>query len=196
MNAHSTTTSPVTFRTPSSEDGVDVWDLIRKAGPLDENSVYCNLIQCDHFAETCVIAELDGEIVGWISAFIPPDTPDTLFVWQVAVGEPARGRGVAKKMLTELFSRDVCADVTNLKTTITGDNDASWALFNSFADQMDGELGYEAHYERDVHFAGRHDTEYMVTIEDISTDRDATTDSAETARSDTPAVRMIPDTAS
>lgn len=172
MTAASTTQSPITFRTPSSEDGMEVWDLIRKAGPLDENSVYCNLIQCDHFADTCVIAELDGEIVGWISAFIPPDTPDTLFVWQVAVGEAARGCGVAKRMLTHLFEREICADVTNLKTTITGDNDASWALFNSFADSMDADLGYEAHYERDTHFAGRHATEYMVTIEDISAERE------------------------
>ena len=181
MTAASTTKSPITFRTPSSEDGMEVWDLIRKAGPLDENSVYCNLIQCDHFAETCVIAELDGSIVGWISAFIPPDTPDTLFVWQVAVGEAARGRGVAKKMLTELFAREICADVTHLKTTITGDNEASWALFNSFADSMDAELGFEAHYERDTHFAGRHATEYMVTIEDISPEREAETEKTATA---------------
>ena len=158
---------PLTFRAPTSEDGADVWDLIRKSGPLDENSMYCNIVQCDHFADTCVIAELDGVIVGWISAFIPPDEPDTLFVWQVAVGESARGRGVAKKMLTELFDRPVCADVTQLKTTITADNDASWALFNSFAENMDAELDHEPHYEEDSHFGGRHATEYMVTISDI-----------------------------
>jgi L-2,4-diaminobutyric acid acetyltransferase len=155
---------PLTFRAPMSEDGADVWDLIQKSGPLDENSIYCNLVQCDHFATTCVIAELGGMIVGWISAFIPPDDPETLFVWQVAVGEAARGRGVAKKMLKELFNRPVCAEVTQLKTTITADNDASWALFNSFADNMDAELDHEPHYKEDAHFGGKHATEYMVTI--------------------------------
>jgi L-2,4-diaminobutyric acid acetyltransferase len=159
--------SPVTFRAPTSEDGADVWDLIRKSGPLDENSMYCNLVQCEHFADTCVIAELDGVIVGWISAFIPPDDPHTLFVWQVAVGESARGRGVAKKMLNELFARPVCADVTGLKTTITAENEASWSLFNSFAENMDAELDHEPHYEEDTHFGGKHATEYMVTISDI-----------------------------
>ncbi|MDZ7710658.1 MAG: diaminobutyrate acetyltransferase [Roseovarius sp.] len=124
-----------------------MWDLIRNSGALDENSMYCNLVQCDHFSETCVIAELDGVIVGWISAFIPPDAPDTLFVWQVAVGEQARGRGVAKKMLANLLERPVCADVKQLKTTITADNDASWALFNSFASNMDAELEREPHYK-------------------------------------------------
>ncbi len=164
--------APLTFRAPTSEDGADVWDLIRKSGPLDENSMYCNIVQCDHFADTCVIAELDDEIVGWISAFIPPDAPDTLFVWQVAVGESARGRGVAKKMLNELFERPVCADITQLKTTITADNDASWALFNSFADNMDAELDHEPHYEEDAHFGGKHATEYMVTISDIDRSTD------------------------
>ena len=157
----------LTFRSPSSEDGSDVWALIRDSGALDENSMYCNLVQCEHFSETCVIAELDGVIVGWISAFIPPDAPDTLFVWQVAVGEQARGRGVAKKMLAELFDRPVCADVKHLKTTITADNEASWALFNSFAANMDAELNREPHYKRDTHFGGKHATEYMVTVGEI-----------------------------
>lgn len=164
------TTDRLTLRPPSSEDGMDVWDLIRQSDALDENSMYCNLIQCDHFADTCVIAELDGQIVGWISAFIPPDAPDTLFVWQVAVSEAARGRGVAKKMLTELFERPVCAEVKQLKTTITADNAASWALFNSFAANMDAELEREPHYKRDTHFGGRHATEYMVTIGEIDQD--------------------------
>ena len=159
--------APLTLRAPTSDDGADVWDLIRKSGPLDENSMYCNLVQCDHFADTCVIAELDGEIVGWISAFIPPDETNTLFVWQVAVGESARGRGVAKKMLNELLGRPLCADIEQLKTTITADNDASWALFNSFAENMDAELAHEPHYEEDAHFGGKHATEYMVTISDI-----------------------------
>ena len=168
MTSPSQPATGLTFRQPSTEDGTDVWDLIRNSGALDENSMYCNLVQCDHFSETCVIAELDGVIVGWISAFIPPDAPDTLFVWQVAVGEQARGRGVAKKMLADLFERPVCADVKLLKTTITADNDASWALFNSFASNMDAELEREPHYKSDTHFGGKHATEYMVTIGEIA----------------------------
>jgi len=155
------------FRAPTSDDGADVWELIRDCGPLDENSMYCNLIQCDYFGDTCVIAELDGDIVGWVSAFIPPNEPETLFVWQVAVGEKARGMGVARKMLTHLLARECCAEVTQLKTTITKDNDASWALFNSFADRLDAKLEREPHYEEDTHFDGRQPTEYMVTIADF-----------------------------
>jgi L-2,4-diaminobutyric acid acetyltransferase len=47
------------LRKPEGEDGSAVWDLVRECKPLDENSMYCNLIQCDHFSDTCVLAELD-----------------------------------------------------------------------------------------------------------------------------------------
>lgn len=163
----------LTLRAPEREDGSDIWQLIRDCGPLDDNSMYCNLLQCDHFADTCVVAEFGGEIVGWVSAYVVPSEPDTLFVWQVAVDSKARGMGVAKRMLSELLERDCCSGVTTLKTTITKDNDASWALFNAFADRMDAPLEYDAHFKKDDHFDGQHDTEYLLTIGEFGSVKNA-----------------------
>ncbi|MEI4261408.1 diaminobutyrate acetyltransferase [Roseovarius sp. D0-M9] len=154
----------VHFRKPDAEDGAAIWELIAACKPLDENSMYCNLIQCDHFRDTCILAELDGAPVGWISGYVMPRDPDSFFVWQVAVSEKARGLGLAKRMLEQLLSREQCENVTRLQTTITKDNDASWALFRSFADAQDGELDHEAHFEKETHFQGEQDTEHMVTI--------------------------------
>lgn len=151
------------LRKPDPRDGADIWSLIKSCKPLDENSMYANLIQADHFRETCVVAEYRGEIAGWVSGHIIPDTNE-LFVWQVAVGPTARGLGLGKKMLLELIERDVCRDAVALKTTITRDNAASWALFKSFARTVGGELDDEPHFERDTHFDGQHATEHMVTI--------------------------------
>jgi L-2,4-diaminobutyric acid acetyltransferase len=156
----------ITFRAPRTEDGAAVWHLIRSCEPLDENSLYCNLLQCDHFGDTCVAAERanDGALVGWVSAYLLPDDPQTLFVWQVAVDESAQGQGVAGKMLTALMERQACADVRRLKTTITRDNAASWALFRSFARRQGAELRSEPYFRKDDHFDGAHVTEHMVTI--------------------------------
>jgi L-2,4-diaminobutyric acid acetyltransferase len=151
------------LRKPNATDGADIWALVKSCKPLDENSMYANLIQADHFRDTCVVAELDGEIVGWISGHMIP-AKEELFVWQVAVSEQARGLGLGKKMLLALIERDACDGATHLKTTITEDNDASWGLFRSFARVIGGELTDEPHFERDVHFDGAHDTEHMVTI--------------------------------
>lgn len=163
----------ITYRTPRTEDGSDVWRLIQSCEPLDENSLYCNLLQCDHFGDTCVVAECDGAVVGWVSGYIVPDEPDTVFVWQVAVDASVQGRGVGKAMLNALLEREVCADVRRLKTTITADNEASWALFGSLARRRGGSMKREPYFRKDAHFDGEHATEHMVTIRFEEAARDA-----------------------
>ncbi len=155
----------LSIRTPNPEDGPAISELIRACRPLDENSMYCNLLQCCDFADTCVVAELDGRIAGWISGYVKPADPQTIFVWQVAVREDARGRGLGRRMLAELLDRDVCRSITRLQTTITSGNAASWALFTRFADRGGADIGSQPHFRRHVHFAGAHATEHMVTIE-------------------------------
>lgn len=151
------------LRKPNATDGAAIWELVRDCKPLDENSMYCNLVQSEHFRDTCVLAELNGEVVGWISGHMIPNK-DAFFVWQVAVSPKARGLGLGRQMLAHLVMRDECADAQTLKTTITEDNDASWALFRSFARAVGGELTDSPHYRSETHFGGRHDTEHMVTI--------------------------------
>ncbi len=152
------------LRVPQAEDGAAIWDLVQSCKPLDENSMYCNMIQCDHFAETCVVAELNGDVVGWISAYVLPNDPETLFVWQVAVSEAARGSGLGALMLQTISNREVCDDVMRIQTTITADNEASWALFRKFGKTQGSKLDAEAYYTQEVHFQDQHKTEHLVTI--------------------------------
>ena len=163
----SDTTKPGTpqpvLRKPDAKDGPAIWELVKTCKPLDENSLYCNLIQAEHFRDTCVLAELEDRAVGWISGHIIPNE-DAFFVWQVAVSPQARGMGLGRRMLTHLMDRETCRGVQSLKTTITPDNQASWALFRSFAKKRGGSLSQQPHFTRDTHFAGRHETEHMVTI--------------------------------
>lgn len=152
------------LRMPEETDGAAIWRLISESGSLDENSMYCNLLQCTHFASTCAVAELDGEIVGWVSGYIPPEQPDTLFIWQVCVSARARGLGLGKKLIQTVLARDVCKKVNQLQSTITDDNDASWALFGSIAKKFDAELTRDVHFHNEKHFDGAHDTEHLVCI--------------------------------
>lgn len=153
------------LREPAAEDGAEIWGLVRACKPLDENSMYCNLIQCDHFRDTCVVGELDGHVVGWVSAYVLPNDPETLFVWQVAVAEAARGTGLGSLMLSHLLQRPACAGVKRLQTTITSGNVASWALFRKFAAHRDAKLDAQAYYTQALHFRDRHGTEHLVTID-------------------------------
>lgn len=153
------------MRLPHAEDGAAIVALIAASPPLDANSTYCVLLQCTHFAQTCILAEQEGELMGWISGYVPPTHPDSLFVWQVAVAEAARGTGLGGRMLDALAARVAAAcDVELLRTTITADNEASWRLFKSFARRQGGVASQAALFEQDAHFGGRHATEFELVI--------------------------------
>jgi L-2,4-diaminobutyric acid acetyltransferase len=153
-----------TLRHPVPQDGPRITRLIAECPPLDRNSPYCNLLQCSDFAETCVVAELDGAVVGWISAYRPPARSDHLFVWQVAVSDKARGTGLAGRMLDSLLTLPAARGATALVTTITQDNPASWALFEAFARRHAAQLDRAPRFERDAHFGGAHETEWEARI--------------------------------
>ncbi len=152
------------MRRPDANDGHAVHELIARCPPLDTNSLYCNLLQCTHLADTCVVA-VDGERpVGFVSAYLIPKQPEALFVWQVAVAPEARNRGLGGRMLMEILARPVCSGVRYLKTTITETNEASWSLFEALARKLDAQLEQQALFDRQRHFHGAADTEILVTI--------------------------------
>ncbi len=157
-------TDRIVLRQPALKDGMAVYELIAKCPPLDPNSSYCNFLQCGHFATTSVAAELDGELVGFISGYLNPQKPNTLFIWQVAVSEAARGCGLARRMLTFIVGQQACNDVTHMETTITADNGASWALFKSFASSVDAPYEHAVWLDKDEHFQGLHDSEELLRI--------------------------------
>lgn len=161
----------LTFRTPTDEDGSAVWQLIQDINVLDDNSMYCNLLQCTHFAETCALAEREGKLLGWVSGYRPPSDPDALFVWQVATHPSARGEGVASRLIHWVLDRPANADITQIHSTITRSNTASWALFGSMAKAYGAELNHEPHFERERHFDGESATEYLVRIAPLRRER-------------------------
>ncbi|BAK65479.1 L-2,4-diaminobutyric acid acetyltransferase [Sphingobium sp. SYK-6] len=154
----------IDLRLPRSTDGPAITGLIAACPPLDRNSAYCNLVQCTHFADSCVVAERDGDIVGWVSGHRPPSDPASFFVWQVAVGAQARGLGLAGRMIEALLDRPQAAGVTSLITTVTADNRASWALFESLSRRWSAPLEKSVLFDRDIHFAGAHATEWQARI--------------------------------
>jgi L-2,4-diaminobutyric acid acetyltransferase len=154
----------ITLTNPQAEDGVAIHQLIASCPPLDANSVYCNLLQCSHFADTAIIAKSGDDTVGFVSGYRLPARPDVLFVWQVAVSKSARGQGLASRLLQAQLDTEACQGVRFIETTITKDNDASRALFRAFADKNGGTVEESAFFDRTTHFNDQHDSEYLIRI--------------------------------
>lgn len=120
-----------TLRRPHRTDGAAMWKLAQ--GAVDTNSPYSYLMLCEYFAASCVVAERDGEVIGFVTGFRPPEDPSTLFIWQIVVGPAARGLGLGSRMLDHLADRPTTPPVTTLEATVTPANLASRNLFRGFA---------------------------------------------------------------
>ena len=99
-----TETDGITLRRPTVDDGARLHALVRECKPLDENSVYCNLLQCTHFADTCVVAEKQGQLVGFVTGYRKPGEPHVYFLWQVGVSAAGRGHGLGRRMIRDIWA--------------------------------------------------------------------------------------------
>jgi L-2,4-diaminobutyric acid acetyltransferase len=149
---------------PQALDGPRVSALVKECPPLDANSAYCNLLQCTHFADSCMVAERQDRLVGWMSGYRLPSAPEQFFVWQVAIHSSSRGAGLASRMLAEMLDRAAMAGVDTLLATITERNTASWQLFSAFARRLGVEMTRRPMFDGQAHFADLHETEHLVSI--------------------------------
>lgn len=123
------TDTPV-LRAPRLDDAAAIWRIAKDSRVLDTNSSYAYLLWCRDFADTTVVAEVNGSVVGFVIGYLRPQAPDTLFVWQVAVSHTARGRGIGTAMVEWLLD---ALPASTLETTVSPDNAASIAMFDAVA---------------------------------------------------------------
>ncbi|MGV9478106.1 diaminobutyrate acetyltransferase [Gordonia aichiensis] len=138
MSPSSTRTAPSTvltieYRMPTVSDGTRLWEIASDSQVLDVNSSYAYVLWCHDYADTSIVAEVDGRAVGFVTGYRRPSDPSTIMVWQVAVDDDFRGHGIAAKMLHHLFDRVRRSSVVAMHTTISPDNVASQRLFASVA---------------------------------------------------------------
>ncbi|GHF30315.1 L-2,4-diaminobutyric acid acetyltransferase [Streptomyces fumanus] len=151
-------------------DGAALWRIARDSKVLDLNSSYSYLLWCRDFAATSAVARAEsGEAVGFVTGYVRPDRPDTLFVWQVAVDAAYRGRGLAAALLDGLAARLVAQrGLTTLETTISPDNFASQRLFASFAERHGAGLEREVLFDAGLFPDGPHEPEVLHRIGPLS----------------------------
>lgn len=154
----------IMLRKPQSGDEYAIYRLIKQSPPLDLNSIYSYHLLCRHFSDTCVLAELQGEIVGFISAYLEPNNPDTLFVWQVVVADGQRGKGLARMMLNSLLASPACTDARMLESTVNPSNHASRRLFESFAQQHGCTLKESVFLDEDKFGNEEHEKEILLSV--------------------------------
>jgi L-2,4-diaminobutyric acid acetyltransferase len=146
-------------------DGRAIHGLVAQCPPLDLNSLYAYLLLSEHHADTCVLAE-DGarNVVGFVSAYVPPRQPGVLFVWQVAVHPRARGCGLGGRMLRHLLGRADSGAVRYIETTVGPGNAASRSVFAGLARRLHADCSETALFESELFGQAGHEEERLLRI--------------------------------
>ena len=152
------------LREPCIEDGLHIHRLVERSKSMDLNSLYSYLLLADHFHETCVVAQNNGALIGFISAYVHPGKKNTLFVWQVVVDEQERRKGIARKMLENLVMRVNLKTISYLETTINPSNQSSRFLFESFAKNLHAPCTTSLLFSSDLFGDTHHESEMMYRI--------------------------------
>jgi L-2,4-diaminobutyric acid acetyltransferase len=137
------------LRLPQGSDALAIHDLVAGTGVLDLNSTYAYLLLTTDFAQTSIVAEVAGELQGFITGYQPPTRPDVLFVWQVAVAPTAQRGGLAAAMLDGLVHRvrSGCGGRSLMvEATVAPGNASSRAFFGAFARRHGVPLSEHAHF--------------------------------------------------
>lgn len=152
------------FTRPTAADGTAIWRFVRAAGTLEPNSAYAYMLLGAHFSATSIVARRGEEVVGFVWAYLLPDRPDTVFVWQVGVAERSRGHGLGAAMLDAILRRPSCADARFLEATVTPSNDASMALFRSFARRRGAPIALSTAFDSRQFPDPHHESEMLLSI--------------------------------
>lgn len=164
LHLRSSTHEKACFSAPTSAEAKAVADLVRRVGNLEPNTTYAYLLLCSHFAESCVVAKCQDELVGVLLGYRKPADPSRLFIWQVGTKAEMRGQGLAGAMLDTLKARAAAAGATHFELTIAPSNESSWLLFKKWAKRSGLNLKQEEGFSSSLFGDEGHEAEALVVI--------------------------------
>ncbi|MGV0834235.1 diaminobutyrate acetyltransferase [Mycolicibacterium thermoresistibile] len=160
------------LRRPKATDALGMHEVAAATGVLDVNSTYAYLLFATDFAASSIVADVDGELQGFIMGYHPPERPEVLFVWQVAAAPSTQGTGLASAMLDNLVHRvrrDRHGHPVTVEATVTPSNTASRAFFGAFARRHGVPLIEQPYFTADLlDRDGNHEDEPILRIGPIT----------------------------
>lgn len=123
----------VRVRPPQLGDGGAIWELVRGAELLSSGGQHVAPVLAGHFADTSLVAEAEGRVVGFVGGYRPPTNRPSLFVWQIDVAPAFRGKGLGSALLHALVRCPGCEGIEYIEATVSSSNRACRQLFEGFA---------------------------------------------------------------
>jgi L-2,4-diaminobutyric acid acetyltransferase len=121
-------------------DSAAVLKLIEKCGPyVAPYNVYAYWILENYYSSTCIVAEENNNIIGFISG-MPSIDRGSIFIWQICVHSDYRGKGISVLLLDALIKKAKELKFKKIELSISDSNAISQSLFKSYAKKNNFDL--------------------------------------------------------
>jgi L-2,4-diaminobutyric acid acetyltransferase len=147
----------VVFRTPVPADGLAVWRLVENTPGLDSNSPYYYTLWFKDFAESSLVATVDGEVVGFITGYRRPDAPDTYFVWQTAVSPRHGIPFLGVKLFQAAADRQVGTGARFVEASVSAENKAIVMVLKQYSKKYSASIQTEVLFPSSMFPDDHHD---------------------------------------
>ncbi|MCM3556838.1 diaminobutyrate acetyltransferase [Janibacter melonis] len=158
----------VRYRKPKVGDASTIFELVKHTPALDLNSWYYYAIFFRDFSDTSMVAEVNGEVAGFVTGYLRPQRPDTLFLWQTATtlthGVTNLGLHLIAELVDAVQQRTPLAYV---EATIDPNNRAISMQFRMLARLLKTDKSEELAFSAD-HFSELEHDEQLIRIGPLS----------------------------
>jgi len=150
------------IRKADEKEFPSVYNFVSSCKPLESYPEHFYKIMLRYFGNSCIIAEFNGEIVGFVMGFTSQVDDKKLFLWQIGVANLLRGNEIAKMLLEKFEKVAKKLGCKRIEVTVDPENIPSQKLFEKMGylnvSAKEGEtvevMGNTA--VKDYYKAGRH----------------------------------------
>lgn len=135
---HVTPPDAITLRPAREHDAAAVTALAASCPPLDGYQLHQYSIFLRHFGDWCWVSDRDNEgethaLAGYVVAMPTTTSPDTVFLWEIAVDPALRGEGLAQQLVAQVETRAREGGFARVELTVDPTNAPSLRLFERLA---------------------------------------------------------------
>jgi len=122
---------PIRIREAGEKDFLEVHKFVSDCKPLENYAEHFYKIMLRYFGSTCLIAEYENSIVGFLMGFRSQNQEGTYFFWQIGVSPKMQGMGIGPLLLEKAEAKCRQTGCKRIELTIDPENSHSQKLFES-----------------------------------------------------------------
>ena len=155
------------LRRPEKKDAAEIYALLQPYKPyVGTSPCYTYLLICEHFRDTSAVAiKAGGEIIGFTSAYYPPNKPNNLFLWEIGVKKGYHGNQLYIHMVQAIYER--CRPMY-IEATVNPSNTSSIKRLKKLANLFNSDLTTDILFPSKCFGKQDHEDEVLYCIGPIS----------------------------